>query len=71
MAIMNTCKTCIYWNSSCAIKNGVSDCDMVDSVIKDKSKTFEIIATADDDSNMNVKLMTGENFGCIHHEPKQ
>ncbi len=71
MAIINTCKTCICWNVSRSIKNGVSDCDMVDSVIKDKSKTFEIIATADDDSNMNVKLMTGENFGCIHHEPKQ
>ncbi len=68
---MNTCKTCKFWNVSRTINNGVSDCDKVDCIVKDKSQTFEIEATADDDSNMNVTLMTGENFGCILHEPKQ
>jgi hypothetical protein len=38
---------------------------------KNKNMTFEIEATADDDSNMNITLLTSGNFGCILHEPKR
>ncbi len=68
---MNTCKTCKYWNVSYNITDGVSDCDRPDcKPDPDKKKTFDIVASADDDSNLHVKLMTGEDFGCILYEPK-
>jgi len=68
---MNTCKSCRYWSIRRNIVNGVSDCDRPDcKEDPDKMKTFEIVATADDDSNMNIILMTGADFGCILHEFK-
>lgn len=67
---MKTCETCKYWAVDYKIENDVADCDKVDSIITDKSKTFEIEATASDDSGLATTLMTGRNFGCIHHEIK-
>jgi hypothetical protein len=63
---MNTCNTCQYWSSRLNIVKNIADCDMPDN----KNITFEIDATADDNSNMNVTLLTSGNFGCILHEPK-
>jgi hypothetical protein len=67
---MNTCNTCKYWSSRLNIVKNISDCDRPDCKA-DKNITFEIEATADDDSNMNVTLLTSGNFGCILHEPKR
>lgn len=64
---MNTCETCIYWGRP---KNDVADCDMVTNIVTDKTKTFEIEATASDDSGLQTTLMTGKNFGCIWHLAK-
>lgn len=66
---MNTCNTCKYWSCRLEIVKNISDCDMPDG--KNKNMTFEIDATADDDSNLNVTLLTSGNFGCILHEPKK
>lgn len=66
---MNTCNTCKYWSANRNIVKNISDCDMPDG--KNKSITFEIEATADDDSNMNVTLLTSGNFGCALHETKR
>jgi len=74
---MNTCKSCKYWNVSRKIDaNKMSDCDFPDTITADKytkdgsGTGIEIEATADDDSNLCVTLLTGENFGCIHHTAK-
>jgi hypothetical protein len=67
---MNTCNTCRYWSVIRNIVNNISDCDRPDC-ISDKNMTFEIDATADDDSNMHVTLLTSGNFGCALHEPKR
>jgi len=66
---MNTCNTCRYWSSRLKIVNNISDCDRPDCK-PHKDITFEINASADDDSNMNVTLLTSGNFGCILHKPK-
>lgn len=66
---MNTCKTCKYWSVSRKIVNNIADCDRPDCKAHHQI-TFDIEATADDDSNMNVTLLTSGNFGCLLHEPK-
>ncbi len=72
---MNTCKTCKFWGkpkkAGMLGLSNIADCDMVNNIIPEVDKTFEIDASADDESNMNVALITGENFGCIHHEAKK
>lgn len=65
---MNTCKTCKFWSRVGMSVEGL--CDKVDCIIRDKKLTFEINAEADDDSGMTVQLITGEDFGCVHHESK-
>lgn len=65
---MNTCNTCKYWSVRRKIVKNIADCDRPDC-IEDKNMTFDIEATADDDSNMNVVLRTSGDFGCLLHEP--
>jgi hypothetical protein len=67
---MNNCKTCRYWAVSLVVLDGKADCDRVNCINKDKSKTFEIQATAWDVSGLEAVLITGESFGCTLHEPK-
>jgi len=62
---MKTCKTCKHW--------GVDydgDCDAVDRTTKGPGLEFDIRATADDDSGLSARLITGENFGCVLHTVK-
>jgi len=73
---MNTCKTCKYWALSFkpTKENPVADCDLPDTITGEKlfkqGAGMEINATAHDDSGLQAYLMTGENFGCIHHKEK-
>ncbi len=66
---MNTCKTCKYWSDNLKIVDKVSDCGKVGSYDSGEM-TFAMDITVDDDSNLNSYLMTGEDFGCIHHKDK-
>lgn len=66
---MKNCKTCKYWNRDRTVQNGVSDCDM-EGEFEKGDKAFFIDVFVHDDSGMSVKLMTGENFGCVHHTEK-
>jgi hypothetical protein len=63
---MNTCKTCKWWGR---VREGC--CDFVDTLHSAKPATrFEIYASADDDHNLQAYLLTGPDFGCIHHEAR-
>lgn len=58
---MPTCKTCCWWEDGC--------CNVIDTTIVEKPATrFEIEVRVADDSGLNVKLKTGPDFGCVHHE---
>jgi hypothetical protein len=54
----------------------MADCDLPDTITGDKlckdgsGTGIAIYATASDDSGLEAKLLTGANFGCIHHCPK-
>lgn len=61
---MRRCKTCVFWENP--------KCDFVDRwypKIPQESKA-EIHVTVDDDSNLNVELHTGPEFGCVQHVEK-
>jgi len=69
---MNTCKTCKYWSDRYQIKDGISDCGLIDTIsaTKDKRISVDIEVSVHDDSGLSVALMTGEDFGCVRHVPK-
>lgn len=55
----STCKTCKFWGRSyreCCDLEGIDE--------------FKILVTVSDDTNLEVKLRTGPDFGCVRHEPK-
>ena len=58
---MNTCKTCKWWGVDYE-----GACDFVNIPHKEETR-FEIRVTADDDQGLHAELMTGPEFGCIHH----
>lgn len=62
-----TCKTCRYWGD---YREGA--CDFIDTIHADANmdKRFEVIASADDDTGLDYMLITGRDFGCIHHTTK-
>lgn len=57
---MGNCKTCKYWGV-----DRPGECDLVGRV--DGEKTFEIQVRVADDHNLDYRLITGPNFGCINH----
>lgn len=59
---MQTCKTCVYWESG--------ECDLVNCIQRDPNTRFEIEANAADDTDLRASLKTGPDFGCIHHSPR-
>lgn len=65
-----TCGTCKYWAAYHMIVLNVADCDRP-NCNEDKNMTFDVEATADDDSNMQVVVKTSGNFGCLLHEPRK
>jgi hypothetical protein len=66
-----TCKTCKWWNEGRATKNIIAECDFGNTITGGKfektEKAFYVTADASDDSGLHYELMTGEDFGCIHH----
>jgi hypothetical protein len=65
-----TCGTCKYWAVHYMIVLNVADCERP-NCNADKNMTFDVEATADDDSNLNVVVKTSGNFGCLLHEPRK
>lgn len=61
---MKTCKTCRWWG-----RDWQGCCALVDDIFQG-ARGFEIRATASDDHNLEARLVTGPDFGCILHEPK-
>lgn len=56
-----TCKTCRWWNQG--------HCEFVDTIAASAASTrFEVEVEVADDSGLHVKLITGPDFGCVHHE---
>lgn len=71
---MKTCKTCKFWRDTVYnAANKTADCGYIGiwPEPKDKTTSVEIVVDVHDDSGLNVKLVTGENFGCVHHQEKQ
>jgi hypothetical protein len=67
---MNTCKTCSHWSKHTR-KELIGECNLVDYELNSNSKPlFYLDVYADDDSGLNVMLMTSEDFGCIRHQEK-
>lgn len=66
-----TCKTCKWWNEGRPTKNIISECDFIKTITGEKfektKKAFYVTADASDDSGLHYELMTGEDFGCVHH----
>lgn len=69
---MNTCKTCKYWGDGRpSDKNTHNECGFISTEETPNSKDAAFIhASADDDSNLNVKFMTVSTFGCTLHSIK-
>ncbi len=62
---MATCKTCKWWDKKSQV------CDMLDSgtTVYESPTLFEIVVRVADDTDLNVKVRTGPDFGCVHHTP--
>jgi hypothetical protein len=60
------CKNCRFWD------DGVCDGgDWEENPLRDNSRLFFIDVTVADDHNLNVKLKTGPEFGCVRFEPRE
>jgi len=69
-----TCKTCRFWSDG--------ECNRADTVCQDFSgreadgivardpRHLFVNTTVADDTNLDVRLRTGPDFGCVLHEPK-
>lgn len=58
-ASIAVCQNCCHWKSGC--------CDFIDTIPGERvarTTGCEIIATAHDDSGLQVELRTGPNFSC-------
>lgn len=53
---MERCKNCVFWDQG--------ECRQVDS-----TEQFRIDVKVADDHNLEVKLMTGPEFGCVEFQP--
>lgn len=68
---MNKCKNCKYWSSSVPNKNKivVGECDLPNTITGGKlakqGEGMDIVVDVCDDSGLTVRLITGENFGCV------
>lgn len=62
MAPGNTCQNCRFWG---AYRKG--ECDRVGGLFSDNpAASFDVVATALDDSGLMVGLVTGPAFSCLH-----
>ena len=64
---MGTCKDCKYWGTYYE-----RACDRVGDMHTERTpdSSFEIEATALDDSGLEVQLLTGPDFGCVQFVQK-
>lgn len=62
-----TCKTCKLWG-----RYRKGECDRVGDLVAthDPATMFDLEFGALDDTDVYARLMTGPDFGCIHHAPK-
>lgn len=68
---MNTCKTCKYWGAGHPSNKTTHNLCVLISTDGLHSKDAAFIDVyADDDSNLNVQLMTKPDFGCTLHSTK-
>lgn len=64
---MQTCKTCRWWS-----RHGEGDCDVLGTRQAEEPDTLVVIdVVVADDTGLDVRLRTGPEFGCIHHEPRK
>lgn len=61
----NTCKNCKFWG-----KDNKGVCDRTDRSNTPDNLTFNVEATAWDDSGLESWLVTGRDFGCVLFEEK-
>lgn len=61
------CKDCKFWKQQ-SIDSGI--CDRITHCNIPKNRSFEIDASADDDSNLQTELVTAPEFGCVNFEKK-
>lgn len=62
---MNTCKDCKHWN----VGHVCHAIHMSDGFNKTPTEAY-IDADAADDYGLGAQLVTGPDFGCIKHSPK-
>lgn len=60
------CKTCAYWEN----QMGDMACDFVGRVNSSKPDGFDIDIRVSDDTGLYERLLTGPEFGCVHHQEK-
>ena len=65
--MFGTCKNCKMWG-----RYRPRECDRVGDVqaTSDAARMFDIDYGAHDDSGAYGRLVTGPDFGCVHHAPK-
>lgn len=69
---MNTCKSCKWWGVNLAdahLQDGYGSCDFPE-MLEDVRHQIPADDNAYCYTNEPGNIMTGPNFGCIHHEPK-
>lgn len=58
----NTCQNCRFWG---AYRKG--ECDREGGLFSDNpAASFDVVATALDDSGLRAGLVTGPAFSCLH-----
>lgn len=62
-----TCKSCRFWGH---YRKG--ECDRVGGLFSaNPGAAFDVVARALDDSGLTTGLVTGPDFGCVHHAPRK
>jgi hypothetical protein len=67
--VMETCKTCRWWDRHAGDKVGECTADFITSP-EDTPCLVEMVMVPELQSG-GYWLKTGPDFGCIHHEPKE
>lgn len=68
---MNNCKNCQWWDSDWTWKDGSAECLKEGRNREGSPARFEIDWSVSDDSGLQVRLVTGAEFGCVLFEEKQ
>lgn len=64
---MNTCQTCKWWTLTDTREPTMGRCDS--AKVTDKWPEYDqVLESHDDDLSGKSHLVTGPDFGCVHHE---